>query len=995
MNASVLNAKVWLIVFTTQLLLATGSVKAVPPGFADTVILPNLEDPVSLQSLPDGQMLVLLKTGRILITDPLAEAATAQTFLQLEDVDTYGERGLLDIALDPNFEVNGYFYISYAHSERNRFRISRFTRAGNQASLDTERVIWENPEAINHPYHHGGGLAFGPDGFLYYAQGEQFDGDDAQDLENYRGTIIRIGKDGSIPTDNPFFDGSGPRADAIWSYGIRNPYTIYWDLPTQRLFVNEVGGNSNSKSTEDIHLVAAGDNLGWPFCEGDCSDTSPEFRAPLYFYPHNGSGAAVVGGFVYSPTENATHPFPAEYDGAYFFGDYVDGFIHYLTFTDDPTEVAAAKTFVADGGAGVIVNLKQGYDGSLYYVTLVGPPDFDQGTGQLRRIRYTPDNIAPEIESVTTTPAQVSSAPAAITFNVDALDADGDSLSVLWDFGDGTTATGFSVVHDYLSKGQYEIGVAVSDGKVATEADAGLVIVGISPQVTALQPNAGYQFRAGEYVYFAAEAEDADGQLQDEDFEWSIRFFHNEHTHPLVEKVIGRSGSFQVPTDGHSFLSDTGFEFLLKVTDADGIETLISRKIWPEEIDLTVSSDLTEAAAIKLDGVPISEPTTFDTAIGFVHTLTTQADACIDDRHFVFEQWSTGATERETRFEVPATNSALVAEYRQDGLACDSYCGTALSIAEGQWVNLPDIVLEGDFTLETWVNFNGAIDANDSLLGQIGRGLDINFHRGRMRLYVPSYWWYPNRVIGETELQAGIWHHLALVRSGSELMLYLNGRPDGTGQYSGEVPIAALGRGHRGVSFNGKLDELRIWDVARDAATISANYLRSVPTDAEGLIAYWKFNEASETIRLRDSVDVSRMALLGSSIARGPDAPDFIKSDNLAFSELCLERGRAPTALDDSAAVAVLTAVEINVLANDFDGAAPLDPDSLEIIDAPSQGQLELLGGGRVRYRHSGDTGDDQFSYRVFDNKGVESNPATVSLVIEDANSGWDFWSLW
>src|SRR5690606_16239795 len=159
--------------------------------------------------------------------------------------------------------------------------------------------------------HYGGGLAFGPDGKLYLTTGEEFDGNQAQDLTRAGGKVIRINKDGTIPTDNPFADGPGGNLDEIWALGLRNPYRAHWDLVGQRFYIGDVGGNVQTTAREEIHYGVAGANFGWPQCEGECED--PAFEDAIYSYGHTGTtpnGGAITAGFVYRGGS-----FPSQFQG--------------------------------------------------------------------------------------------------------------------------------------------------------------------------------------------------------------------------------------------------------------------------------------------------------------------------------------------------------------------------------------------------------------------------------------------------------------------------------------------------------------------------------------------------------------------------------------------------------------------------------------------------------------------------------------------------------
>ena len=208
------------------------------------------------------------------------------------------------LALDPDFENNGYLYVYYSNASTVRNRISRFTHLGNTADLASETLIWEDSEDWSSIYHFGGGIGFGPDGNLYVTTGEEFEGAQSQDLTRGGGKVIRINPDGTIPGDNPFADGPGGNLDEVWAYGLRNPFRAFWDLPTGRFYIGDVGGNVQSIAREEINLGVAGANYGWPDCEGQCP-AIPAVENPIFDYSHlfpNRTGGSITAGFVYRRT---------------------------------------------------------------------------------------------------------------------------------------------------------------------------------------------------------------------------------------------------------------------------------------------------------------------------------------------------------------------------------------------------------------------------------------------------------------------------------------------------------------------------------------------------------------------------------------------------------------------------------------------------------------------------------------------------------------------
>jgi hypothetical protein len=205
--------------------------------------------------------------------------------------------------------------------------------------------------------HQGGAIHFGADGKLYVAVGDHGDHPRSQQLSNQNGKILRLNKDGSIPTDNPFYNVATGKNRAIWALGLRNPYTFAIQPGTGRMLINDVGENS----WEEVDEGRAGANYGWPVTEGATSDA--RFKSPLYSYSHT-SGKAIVGGTFYNPRSGASSPFPSSYVGDYFFMDFDAAYIKRL---DNGTS-SSAQTF-ASNLVGKVVDLDVAPDGSLYYLS--------------------------------------------------------------------------------------------------------------------------------------------------------------------------------------------------------------------------------------------------------------------------------------------------------------------------------------------------------------------------------------------------------------------------------------------------------------------------------------------------------------------------------------------------------------------------------------------------------------------------------------------------
>ena len=333
-----------------------GNAATLPAGFTETAFGGPLGgSPTAMAFAPDGRLFVCLQGGQLRVIKN--GALQAAPFVSLS-VNSSGERGLLGVAFDPNFGSNQFVYLYYTTSTSPvHNRVSRFTANGDVAVNGSEAVLMDLDNLSTATNHNGGAIHFGPDGKLYVAVGENANSANSQTLGNRLGKVLRINSDGSIPTDNPFFNTATGANRSIWALGLRNPFTFGFQPGTGRMFINDVG----QSTWEEINDGIAGSNYGWPTCEGSCTSPNPNFRDPLFQYGHNTgtiTGCAIVGGDFYNPP---VQQFPASYTGKYFFADLCGGWIRVF----DP----ATKT-AADFATGIDtpVDLHVGPDGCLYYL---------------------------------------------------------------------------------------------------------------------------------------------------------------------------------------------------------------------------------------------------------------------------------------------------------------------------------------------------------------------------------------------------------------------------------------------------------------------------------------------------------------------------------------------------------------------------------------------------------------------------------------------------
>ena len=346
---------------------AQGAV-TLPSGFTQSPVVGGLTGPTDMEFAPDGRLFVAEEAGKLRIAKP---DGTLATFLDISSkVDIMGERGLLGVAFDPNFAANHFVYLHYTRKATATIpvhnRIVRVTAKGDRAVAGSEVLIFRLNNLSSATKHNGGAIHFGKDGKLYVAVGDNANGENAQSLGNLKGKILRINKDGTIPTGNPFYATASGKNRAIWALGLRNPFKFAVKPGTTTIFINDVG----AALWEEINRGASGANYGWNDYEGP--ETDPQYVAPIFAYGHCGStnttGCSITGGAFYNPT---TVLFPSGYLGDYFFADFCNGWIRRYDPASDSTRRFAT-------GLSSIVDLEVGEDGELYHLSRTNPGSVDK-----------------------------------------------------------------------------------------------------------------------------------------------------------------------------------------------------------------------------------------------------------------------------------------------------------------------------------------------------------------------------------------------------------------------------------------------------------------------------------------------------------------------------------------------------------------------------------------------------------------------------------------
>ena len=407
--AAVAAAVVWgaAVVGSAAPVDARRKVETLPAGFTDTVIA-KLSRPVALAPTPDGRVLVVNQSGiiRVIKNGKLLKAPALDITSQV--CATNSERGMLGIAVDPNFSVNGFVYVYYTFKKFPKCkrdianvpvnRVSRFTMVGDTMSAASEKILIDGMLSF-HGNHNAGDVGFGKDGMLYVSVGDggcdytvgltACDAADgiSQKLNNLQGKVLRITPGGGIPAGNPFTGAgtarcnqgavaTGQKCQEIYLYGLRNPFRFAFDpnATATRLFVNDTGQDT----WEEVDQAVQGANYGWNVREGPCAEGSttdcgpppPGMTNPVFSYPHSTGCEAITGGAFVPDGLWGT-----KYDGGYLYSDYVCNEIVLIVPNGTGGWTSSAfATGLAVGGPIALRFAAHGTQTVLYYTTYTSDP---------------------------------------------------------------------------------------------------------------------------------------------------------------------------------------------------------------------------------------------------------------------------------------------------------------------------------------------------------------------------------------------------------------------------------------------------------------------------------------------------------------------------------------------------------------------------------------------------------------------------------------------
>jgi glucose/arabinose dehydrogenase len=357
----------WAVFFRAQPVSAPAPKTTVTHAQAIPVVAPvtyaqGLTRPTTIAApadTADKRLFVTEAQGTIRIIAANGTLA-AQPLLDIKSkvLDDQGERGMLGLALHPDFKKNGFFYVNYIDKDSNTI-ISRWHVPAQTGVADpnSEKVLIKVKQP--YPNHNGGMLLFGPDGYLYAALGDGGSGGDpqnrAQNKNELFGKILRIdvnhGDPYAIPASNPF-KGVASAKGEVWDFGLRNPWRFSFDRTTGDMLIGDVGQDKY----EEIDFQKAGKggiNFGWRCQEGlhdyntDGCQPANKYTAPVIEYDHSDKRCSVTGGYIYRGTK-----YPAM-AGKYFYADLCSGQLYYAVQSASkwqPTLAASTQLQISSFG---------------------------------------------------------------------------------------------------------------------------------------------------------------------------------------------------------------------------------------------------------------------------------------------------------------------------------------------------------------------------------------------------------------------------------------------------------------------------------------------------------------------------------------------------------------------------------------------------------------------------------------------------------------------
>ncbi|NNL69646.1 MAG: DUF4038 domain-containing protein, partial [Acidimicrobiia bacterium] len=610
--------------------------------------LTGLTFPTNVEFAPDGRIFVAEKAGVLKAFDGFGDATPTTVFDISSSVNDSLDRGLLGLAIHPDFPATPYVYTFYTSNEllpgtsgsdTVSNKLSRWEVDLSNNLVGTEQVLIHDwCQTAN--THSAGDLEFGLDGYLYASAGEAGDpgiadwgqtnngcadppneggavrsqdvltsvGGEVADPVNLDGSIIRVDPLTGAPSPgNPLVGGTIAGDDPIIAHGLRNPFRFVVRPTGGELYVGDVG----SSAWEKINVVAdpadaVVENFRWPCWEGPdvnggfignplCDDlvagtgswavtTTPTPAFFEYGHPTSLLSCAPAGSSVSGLAFEIDSNYGADYDDALFFADYTRGCLFAMKAGPGGAPDPAQLELVLQGEQ--VVDLESGPGGDIFLVDLLA--------GRVSRLDFQGVNGIPAAHL--TADVITGEAPLTVAFDgTGSTDPDGDPLTHQWDWNGDLVfdAVGATPSHTFTTPGTHRVILRVTDPSGASN-DATLTVnSGNTPPVpTIAEPLGSFEWIVGDTIPFSGSAVDAeDGAIDPVDLDWTVRLHHcpGGICHIHIETTIDGTAGGNHPADDHAYPS--WLEFELTATDSTGATATTSVLVYPRTSTITLETN--------------------------------------------------------------------------------------------------------------------------------------------------------------------------------------------------------------------------------------------------------------------------------------------------------------------------------------------------------------------------------------------------------------------
>ena len=815
-----------------------------PSGFEVLKVVSALKNPTDIVFSPDGRWFFAERSGKVrvfedgkLLSNPLLDISS--------HVNGYTDRGLLSIALDPDFETNGYIYLLYTYHRDGQDptapETNRLTRV--QLSPPTTNTLTptiDPPETIilgtiSTPYdqgqddtcragtdcitndagnHAADHILFLPDKTMLVSigDGSSIAGPDkralrSQDKNWMVGKVLRIDREGKGLDTNPFWNGD-PDApiSKVYHYGLRNPFRMTLH-PQFGLFIADVGFN---RWEELNHATTPGTNFGWPCFEGNFvregyssnSTTKPEcdllyahpetVTMPLFAYPHNylDAGAAIIGGAFYFGND-----YPLEYNGNYFFADLLNGYMKRILL-DSSGKFVSSEDFAK----GIPLGTTKVFtfpDGDLGWLSFY--------TGEVFKISYTAGN-RPPVAVASSDISYGKQLPLEVQFSAqDSFDPDGGQISYLWDFGDstGASSTERDPKYQFSEARKYVVTLTVQDDKSSSSSQIPIFAGNTPPtaEITELSqtqgtgnPSSKLVFEEGAHISYKGRSIDAEdsGGIAEGRVNWTLTLHHGDHQHIIFEDRTGYEGDFVAKYYYHTDDMNSQMGILSVIDEYEN-------SYYELQFTATDSQGLSSSTSTRFEVLPSASP--YDYAPNFLllggnYYEASEAPPFLPK--FTVTAWF--KTSKDYNSTANIVDKASI-----------SRAGEGYDKEYGIWMTRTEEIQAG-------------------------------FRDNGTNYYVQSPEKYSD----------GRWHYAVTTYDGADLILYIDGSEVASKHAvvirdsGGDEPLRIGAKSERFVDFfSGRVDEIRIWDRAISAADVADQY-NNGNFDLTGQVAFFSFDSHAQ-----------------------------------------------------------------------------------------------------------------------------------------------------